>query len=66
MVYLVLIIVIVSIWDIKDLKTKNQKKDIFVYITFMLLVGALGIFYYINPERDSFSEIMLSLIGQEG
>lgn len=66
MVYLILVIIIVSIWDIKDLKSRNKKKDLYVYVTIMLLVGALGIFYYLKPERDSFSEILLSLIGKEG
>jgi len=66
MVYLILVIVIVSIKDIKDLISQNKKKDLYVYITLMLLVGALGIFYYSNPERDSFSKILLSLIGKEG
>jgi formate hydrogenlyase subunit 3/multisubunit Na+/H+ antiporter MnhD subunit len=66
MVYLIIVIVFASILDIKDLKKKKQTKDIFVYIAFMLLVGALGTFFYSNPERASFSEILLSLIGQEG
>jgi hypothetical protein len=48
------------------MKSKNQKKDIFVYILFMLMVAVLGLFYLSNPERDSFSEILLSLFGQEG
>lgn len=66
MVYLILAIVIVSIVDIKDLKSKNKKKDFYVYVTIMLLVGALGFFYYSNQERDSFSKVLLSLIGKEG
>jgi multisubunit Na+/H+ antiporter MnhB subunit len=66
MVYLILVIIIVSIKDIKDLKSKNKKKDLYVYVAIMLLVSALGIFYYTNPERDSFSKILLSLIGKEG
>jgi hypothetical protein len=66
MVYLIIIIVIVSIKDIKDLISQNKKKDLYVYVTIMLLVGAFGIFYYLNPERDSFSKILLSLIGKEG
>lgn len=66
MIYLILIIVIISIWDIKDLKTKKKKKDMYVYVAIMLLVTAFGIFYYSNPERDSFSKIILSLIGREG
>jgi hypothetical protein len=52
--------------DIRDMKEKNQKKEIFVYITFMLMVGIFGIFYLSNPDRESFSEILLSFIGQEG
>lgn len=66
MVYLILVIAIVSIKDIKYLVTQNKKKDLFVYIILMLLVSAFGIFYYLNPELDSFSKIMLLLIGKEG
>lgn len=65
MMYLISIIVIFSIWDIKGMRLKKQKKDIIVYITFMLMVGILGIFYLTNPERNSFSEILLSFIQQE-
>lgn len=65
MIYLVLVIVIVSISDIKYLISKNKKRDLFVYVAIMLLVGALGIFYFSNPERDSFAKIVLSLIGKE-
>ncbi|HHW47875.1 MAG TPA: hypothetical protein GXX14_04545 [Clostridiaceae bacterium] len=66
MVYLILVIIIISIRDIKYLVSKNMKKELYVYVTIMLLAGAFGIFYYLNPERDSFSKIMLSLIGKEG
>lgn len=66
MVYLILVIVILSIKDIKDLISQNKKKELYVYVIFMLLVGAFGVFYYSNPERDSFAKIFLSLIGKEG
>jgi len=66
MVYLILVIIIVSIRDIKYLKSANMKKDLYVYVAFMLLVAAFGIFYYLNPERDSFIKILLSLTGKEG
>lgn len=64
MIYLMITIVILSIWDIKEMKKKKQKNEIYVYLLFMLMVGALGIFYFSNPRRDSFSEILLSLIGK--
>jgi len=60
------VIVIVSIIDIKELISQNKKKDLFVYVAIMLLVSALGIFYYSNPERDSFAKTVLSLIGKGG
>jgi len=66
MVYLILVIIIVSVKDIMDLKFKNSKKDLYVYVAIMLLVCAFGIFYYSDPERISFSKIMLSLIGKGG
>ncbi|NLY43294.1 MAG: hypothetical protein GX066_04855 [Clostridiaceae bacterium] len=67
MVYFIIVIILLSIWDIRELKRLDKgKKDIFVYIIFMVAAAMLGIFYFSNPERDSFSEILLSLIGQEG
>jgi multisubunit Na+/H+ antiporter MnhB subunit len=66
MIYLLLVIVVVSIRDIMDLTSQKKKKDLYVYVAIMLLVTAFGIFYYSNPERESFSKIMLSLIGKEG
>lgn len=65
MIYLISIIAIFSILDIKGMRLKKQKKDIIVYIAFMLMVGILGVFYITNPERNSFSGLLLSLIGQE-
>jgi multisubunit Na+/H+ antiporter MnhB subunit len=64
MVYLVLVIIAVSIRDIWDLASRKKKKDMIVYIAIMLLVTALGIFYFSNPERDSLSKIILSFVGK--
>jgi len=64
MVYLILAVVVLSIWDIRYLK--NKKKDLFVYVILMLLVLSFGIFYFANPERDSFLAVMYSLLGKEG
>jgi multisubunit Na+/H+ antiporter MnhB subunit len=66
MVYFILVIVILSIKDMKDLISQNKKKDLWVYAALMLLVAAFGIYYYSNPESDSFTKIMLSLIGKKG
>jgi|GEM_PF-890030 len=66
MVYTIIAIIILSIRDIKDMISKNKKKDLYVYIIIMLLVSAFIIFFYLNPESDSFSKILLSLIGKGG
>ncbi|HHW01058.1 MAG TPA: hypothetical protein GXX36_16100 [Clostridiaceae bacterium] len=66
MVCLILVIIAVSIRDIKNLVSGKKKKDLVVYVIIMLLVSAFAIYYYSNPESGSFSEILLSLIGKEG
>ncbi len=65
MVYLILVIAAVSIMDIRELASQNRKKDLIIYAAIMLLVTAFGIFYLSNPERGSFSKIVLSLIKKE-
>lgn len=52
--------------DLKNLWGKVPKWEIAVYMVLMLLAGLFGAFYYSNPDAESFSKIMLSLIGQEG
>jgi len=63
MVYFILVLVGLGIFDILQMKTKNQKKEIVVYVIFMLLAGLFGIYYLSNPERTSFSKLLLSLMG---
>ncbi len=64
MVYLLISIVILSLWDVKKMKDKNQKKDIVIYSLLMVMVGTLGVYYFSVPDHDSFSKILLSFIGQ--
>jgi len=64
MVYFLISIVLLSVWDIKQIKDKKQKMDIVIYISLMAMVGTLGIYYYSVPDHDSFSKILLSFIGQ--
>lgn len=66
MVYLILVIIAVSIKDIRDMASRKRKKDMIVYIAIMTLVTAFGIFYLSKPDRDSFSKMILSLIGKGG
>ncbi|HHU50177.1 MAG: hypothetical protein ACOYEH_00445 [Caldicoprobacterales bacterium] len=65
MIYFIIIMAGLGVYDILQMKTKKQKKEIVVYVIFMLLVGLFGIFYYIDPERTSFSKLLLSIIGRK-
>ena len=59
MIYFIIIMAGLGVYDILQMKTKKQK-EIVVYVIFMLLVGLFGIFYYIDPERTSFSKLLLN------
>ncbi|HHT64715.1 MAG: hypothetical protein ACOX25_10545 [Caldicoprobacterales bacterium] len=62
MFYLILVIIGLGILDIFQMRKRGEKKEIAVYVIFMLLVGLFGIFYFTDPER-SFSKLILSFIG---
>mgnify|MGYP000300436128 CR=1 FL=1 len=63
MIYYILVVVLLGTFDILQMKAENQKKEIKVYVILMLLAGLFGIFYFLNPQRTSFSRALLSLIG---
>ena len=59
MLALFLVMIMLSIFDIRQMKAKRQIKETVLYILFMLMVGLFGIFYFSNPERDSFVKSLL-------
>lgn len=66
MVLFLMVTCILLVVDLKNLWGKAPKWEIAVYMVLMLLAGLFGAFYYSNPDAESFSRIMLSMIGQEG
>jgi multisubunit Na+/H+ antiporter MnhB subunit len=65
MTYLILIIIGLGIMDMKEMKAKNLKRERAVYVILMLFAAVFGILYFSNPDQESFTEILLSIIGWE-
>ncbi|HHY81828.1 MAG TPA: hypothetical protein GX505_03990 [Clostridiales bacterium] len=63
MVYFIIVLAGLGIYDILQMKAKKQKKEAVIYAIFMVLVGLFGIFYFTDPERTSFSKLLITLIG---
>jgi len=63
MIYFFLVLAGLTVMDLIQMITKKQKREIAVYLAFMLLVGLFGIFYYSDPERTSFTGLLFSFIG---
>ena len=64
MVYFFLVMIGLSVFDIRQMKAKKQKKEMVVYLLFMLTVGLFGIFYFSGPERDSFVKVLISFLNK--
>ncbi|HHU79527.1 MAG: hypothetical protein ACOX27_02730 [Caldicoprobacterales bacterium] len=65
MVYFILVMAGLGTYDILQMKAKKQKKETVVYIILMLLAGLFGIFYFADPERTSFSKLILTITGRK-
>lgn len=63
MVVFILVLAGLGIYDVLQMIAKKQKKEAVIYVTFMVLVGLFGIYYFSDPLRTSFSKLLISLIG---
>jgi len=48
------------------MKKAKLKKEIVPYLIFMVLAGALGVFYLTNPSQKSFSYLIIKLFNLKG
>jgi multisubunit Na+/H+ antiporter MnhB subunit len=62
----ILIIVVLSIFEIRDLSKKKFIKDIYIFIWCMGLVAIFGIVYLIDDLRPSISDYFLKLFNVRG
>ena len=64
-VYLI-IIVIVSILDIRSMLRLHIRKDMVPYLFCMMLAGLLGVIYLANPYRESIVGVILNVFHIQG
>ena len=55
-----------SIEDIMELKKKSTKKDILVYIGFIMIAVALGFWFTFSGENHSIADMLLGLFNIQG
>ena len=66
MIYYLIFFLAGILIDYKDLKNSDNKFDLIFYIIAMLATIALGIFYYINPNRIGIAEYIIKLFNLGG
>lgn len=62
MILLIVLLIGVSIAEIKMHIKKGQKKEMAVFLTSVLAALAMGVYYLSNPHRSSFTEILLDML----
>lgn len=59
----ILLITVISFFEIKALVNKKRFKELTVYILFTVFTFLFGMFYIYNPYSKSLSSIILEIIG---
>lgn len=63
MIYLTVLIIVISFFEIRWMYKKKQKKEIVMYAFLALFAFGLGWLYASNPNRPSLANVMLTLFG---
>jgi len=61
-----MILIISGIVEILAMKKAKLKKEIVPYLLFMVLAGALGIYFLSDPYQKSFSYLIIKLLSLKG
>lgn len=65
MLPLIILVLAVSIFEIRGMVKRKQKKEIVVFAVIAVLTLGLGFFYTGNPYGESLAQRLLRLIGRE-
>lgn len=60
------VVIILSVLDIIELKSKGKPKEIFVYIGLMLLAVAFGVWHFTSTYQDSIAEHIFEILNVKG
>ncbi len=64
MLFYLLIILVISILEIRSIKKQKLKKELYFFIFSMILATILGVLYISNPLRKSLAGYILQLINR--
>ncbi|WHH57828.1 hypothetical protein [Petroclostridium sp. X23] len=62
MILTCLFIVLISIFEIVNMVRKKKKKEMFVFIAFAFGTLIFGIFYSVQPYRESLAAVILGYL----
>lgn len=65
MIYIIIIILGIGIFEVRNLLKHQYKKEAIVWISMAVITLAFGIYYLYKPFPDSLSYILLNLFGFE-
>lgn len=63
MIFFTILILILSVFEIKSMLKKGLKNELKVFILLTLVTLTLGYYYISNPYRKSFANIILTFFG---
>lgn len=63
MIFFTVLAILVGAFEIMDLKSKGQRKDIAVYLGAVTVTLTLGYLYLSNPDRESIAGFLTGMIG---
>lgn len=64
-VFLTILVLGISAYEITGMARRRQKKEIVLFIVIALLSLALGYFYISNPYMESLADYILKFYGQD-
>lgn len=59
MIYYLILLTTGILIDFKDLKESREKSDIVFYVIAMVICAFLGVFYFMNTNREGIAEIFV-------
>lgn len=66
MIYYLILLTTGILIDFKDLKESNKKADVIFYVIAMVICVGVGIFYFINTNREGLAEVFVKIFGLGG
>ena len=63
MIALTILLIFISIYEIRNMLENNQKKEIVIFVCLTIIIWIVGIFYISDPFRPSIVNMIMSAFG---